>query len=233
MNRMAIFVEGQTEQEFIERLILMVAGEKNVRVEKRKVTGGSTTRRRMRLLEGVAPDRGQQYYVLIVDCGGDGAVKSRIVEEYDNLSRAGYKAVIGIRDVYPLALADITALKRGLTYRVKTVPIGVQFVLAIMEIEAWFLAEHTHLPHVDPRLTAALVAANLGFDPSCDDMQLLPQPAATMNQVYALVGKSYSKSRAAIQKTVKLLDYARVYVELPIRYPPLNELVSGLNAFLA
>jgi hypothetical protein len=56
MNKLAIFVEGQTEQLFVEKLILEVAGENNVRIEKRKVTGGTTCKRRMKLIEAVKDD---------------------------------------------------------------------------------------------------------------------------------------------------------------------------------
>lgn len=47
MNKMAVFVEGCTEQLFVEKLVIEIAGRKNVQVELRKVRGGKTTRRRM------------------------------------------------------------------------------------------------------------------------------------------------------------------------------------------
>jgi hypothetical protein len=232
MNKLAIFVEGQTEQVFAEKLLSEVAGEKNVRIEKRKVTGGASCKRKLKLIEAVKPDSGEKYYVLIVDCANDELVKSRILEEYDNLARAGYELIIGLRDVHPIARADIAKLRAGLPLYVKTKPIHVQFVLAVMEIEAWFLAEHTHFERIDTRLTVALIKSSLGFDPSCDDMELRDQPASDLDAVYRLVGRRYSKRRSVVQRTVDVLDFARLYLELPSRYAPLRQLATCLEGFL-
>jgi hypothetical protein len=233
MIKLAVFVEGQTEQVFIEDLVRAVAGAKRVRIEKRKITGGTSCRRRMRLLEAVAVDLGQEYYVLIVDCGSYESVKSRIREEYDNLARADYKAVIALRDVYPIPRADIPRLRRQLPIYVKTSPIQVVFVLAVMEVEAWFLAEHTHFERIDPGLTIECIRAGVGFDPSTEDMEQRDNPAADLHAIYNLVGRNYSKSKSCVQRTVGVLDYARLYLELPDRCEPLRVLVSAIDTFLS
>ena len=95
-----------------------------------------------------------KYFVLIVDCSGDGGVKSRILEEYQNLVEYGYKTIVGLRDA-PKQRADIPRLQQGLPKGVPILPVPVVFVLAIMQIEAWFLAEHTHFSRIDERLTTA------------------------------------------------------------------------------
>src|SRR5207244_3102682 len=151
------------------------------------------------------------------DCGGDGGVKSRILEEYSNLAKSGYKALVGLRDA-PKLRADIPHLQRGLPKGVPMDPVPVVFVLAIMEIEAWFLAEHTHFPKIDKKLTSALIQAELGFDPSTDDMRLRDWPAQDLNAAYQLVGERYQKGRAA-QRTVYLLDCARIAMEMTAADP--------------
>ena len=172
MNKMAVFVEGCTEQLFVEKLVIEIAGRKNVQVELRKVRGGKTTRRRMPRVKPMGADVGQEYYVLIVDCGGDEAVKSRILEEYDNLARAGHRLVVGVRDVRPrINRAEIPEFRRRLPLKVKTQPIRVVFVLSIMELEAWFLSEYTHFSRLYVPISPAQVRAWLGFDPSTDDME--------------------------------------------------------------
>ena len=85
MNRLAIFVEGYTEVVFVERLIEEIAGRDKVLIEHREIRGGATVRRTFAQVRAARPDTGQQYYVLIVDCGGDRQVKSRIVEEHEGL----------------------------------------------------------------------------------------------------------------------------------------------------
>ncbi len=231
MKRLAIFVEGYTELVFADRLIREIAGDKNIRVEWRKIRGGTTTRRTMRLLQAAAPDTGQQFYVLIVDCGGDDAVKSKICDEYDSLAAKGYQTIIGIRDVRPILRADIPKLERGLPLRVKTKPIEVEFILSIMEIEAWFMAEHMHFNAIDVRLTPPFIQAIMGFDPSLDDMAQLDEPADDLNRIYSLVGDSYQKHNSP--RTVNAMDFGRVYIDLPPRYAYLQKLVTTIDTFLS
>lgn len=119
-----------------------------------------------------------------------------------------------------------------LPLRLKTKPILVHFILAIMEIETWFLAEHKHFERIDNRLTMAHIKAKVGFDPSTDDMEQRDHPAGDMNAIYQLVGKEYSKSMEVVQETVKVLDYARLYFELPDRYASLKQFVICFDTFL-
>ncbi|MCI0456670.1 MAG: hypothetical protein L0Z62_06785 [Gemmataceae bacterium] len=231
MKRLAVFVEGYTEQQFVERLIIEIATENNVRIEKRKIRGGTTTRRSMKLIEAIKPDEGQKYYVLLVDCGGDDAVKSRIIEEYDNLASKEYALIIGLRDVRPIARADIPRLEAGLPLCVKTKPIRVIFILSVMEIEAWFLAEHSHFLQIDPTLTVAYITTNMKFDPAAEDMQLRDKPADDMNQIYALVGQTYTKHTA--KTTIDALSFEVVYCDLPARFPYLDKFIAELNSFFS
>ena len=101
MNRLAIFVEGYTEVLFVYKLIEEIAPRNNVRIEHREIRGGKRVRRTMRRVTAASPDTGQEYFVLIIDCGGDSLVKTRILEEHENLTRKGYSRIIGIRDVRP------------------------------------------------------------------------------------------------------------------------------------
>ena len=102
MNRLAIFVEGLTEQEFVAKLVVEIAGAKNVRVEKRKASGGGGTSKRKHVrVEAVSDTSGEVFYVLIVDCGADNRVKSDVRDNYEGLAAMGYKGIVAVRDVYP------------------------------------------------------------------------------------------------------------------------------------
>src|SRR5258708_2274501 len=156
MNKLAVFVEGYTEVVFVEKLIEEIAGEANVLIEHREIRGGSSARRTFARVRAAKPDTGQKYFVMIVDCGGDRLVKERIMEEHENLTRAGYEKSIGLRDVRPdFTHADIPRLEAGLRMYIKTSLIPVEFILAILEIEAWLLAEVTHFTKIDPAITVA------------------------------------------------------------------------------
>ena len=102
-----------------------------------------------------------------------------------------------------------------------------------MEIEAWFLAEHTHFQRIDPGLTIPRIIAEMGFDPSTDDMELRDHPAEDLDTIYRLVGQAYTKSRRRVQKTVDALDYAALYLDLISRLGGLMAFVSAIEVFLS
>ncbi len=230
MNRLAIFVEGETEQLFVEWLVREIATSAHLHVEMRAARGGKSTRRRTRIVESSGDNPEIQHYFLIVDCSGDGGVKSRILEEYQNLVKYGYGAIVGLQDA-PKRRLDIPKLQNGLLASVPIVPIPVQFVMAIMEIEAWFLAEYTHFSKIDKGLTAAAIQSALAFNPSSEDMRLRDHPADDLNACYQIVGERYQKGRAA-QRTIYLLDPIRVVFELAKNDPEIQRLVGAIEANL-
>jgi len=129
MKKIAFFVEGQTEQFFMNKLLREIAGEKNITIDLRLLRGGSKTSR----LETFLPNNqypistyrnplNPQYEALIYDCGGDnydaqGKLKSEIVSDIvemkDNLTQRGYSQIIGLRDLYPMSLSELPKLELG------------------------------------------------------------------------------------------------------------------------
>lgn len=232
MKKLAVFVEGQTEQLFLERLITEIAGAHTIDIEKHTLGGGSRSRASQVHLWTLAPDPEHKHFVLIVNCSTDNKVRSDIQDNYDSLVSSGYSTIIGIRDVYPINHADINKLRSGLNYRLKTKPIRVVFALGVMEIETWFICEHTHFVRIDPLLTIAYIKATLGFDPSVDDIQLRGIPSNDLNDIYSLIGQRYKKDRHSIQLMLDLLDYEYLYCNVLHRLPDLKTLVESIDAFL-
>jgi hypothetical protein len=233
MKKIAIFVEGQTEQLFIEKLLEEAAGKNNIAIEKRQAFGGQSTKRKLKLVEASKLDSGHRYFAQIIDCGSDNNVKSDIRDQYDGLIAQGFETILGVRDAYPdTTHADIPLLRRGLRLYLKTVPIEVKFVLGVMEIETWFIAEYTHLQKLHSSLTPSLVKARLGFDPSTEDIQLRPHPTEDLDSIYHLAGLKYAKDKNRVQRTVSVLDYERIYLELPSKLPDLKTLVETITNFL-
>lgn len=232
MNRLAIFVEGYTEVVFVEKLIEEIAGLNRVSIERREIRGGGKSRRTMKVIRAAKPYPRQDYYVLLFDCGGDESVKTRILEEHDNLTKAGYSRLVGIRDVRPtFTYEDIPKLEAYLPKYIKTKLAPVTFILAIMEIEAWFLAEATHFPRIEPSITIAAIKASLGFDPENDNMELRPYPSRDLNSCYAIGGKTYVKHQVNV--TVDALDFAFVYTDLRSKIHYLDRLISVIDKFLS
>lgn len=162
-----------------------------------------------------------------------GRQKPSDVPYYEGLMNEGFSVIIGVRDVYPLLLSDLPKLRTGLCYQLKTKPVSVDFVLGVMEIEAWFLAEHTHFPRIHPKLAASRIAAMHGFDPSVDDMQLRTHPALDLHNAYSLEGFAYQKRGSQIERTVEALDYAEMYLEHKTKFPDFAVFMRVIDQFFS
>lgn len=225
---MAIFVEGYTELLFADKLVIEIAGQENVAIEKRQPRGGSKVRKTNRLVGTLPSNKNKKYYVLIVDCGNDATVKTKIIEDYDSLVKLGYEVIIGLRDVYPFPRNEIKILESRLKQSIKTIPINVVFILSTMEIEAWFLAEHSHFLKIDKKLTTKYIRSKLKFDPS-DDMSLRNHPTDDMKKIYKLAKKEYIKPSEEL--TINNLDYNEIALNLPDRYSDIKLLVDKCFEF--
>jgi hypothetical protein len=234
MRKLAVFVEGYTELLFLDRLVYEIAERSQVAIQHRKIRGGgSKSRKPRRLIELQTPTLTPEHtlFFLIVDCGGEDLVRQRIQEEHNSLTKAGYEKIIGLRDVFPKYSQDeIPKLKKGLKYGIKTSLIPVQFILSVMELEAWFLAEYNHFPKVDSALTTDAIQTQLGFNPIIDDMTNRAEPANDLVAAYAIVGKTYIKGNS--QSTIEKLDYEHIYEVLPNQISQLNELITAINSFI-
>jgi hypothetical protein len=234
MKKMAIFVEGETELRFIDRLIREIANEKNLQIVLVRAFGGGT---RIARTYDVVADSGnrsdKEFYIRIVNSGTDNRVGSDIRDNYEALMNAGFSVIIGVRDVYPLLLSDLPNLRNGLRYPLRTQPVSVDFVLGVMEIEAWFLAEHTHFSRIHPRLSASRIAVLHGFDPSVEDMQLRTNPAFDLHNAYSLEGLAYQKKGSQIQRTVEALDYAEMYLEHKTKFPDFAVFMRVIDQFFS
>src|SRR5881296_1682184 len=101
MRRLAIFVEGLTEELFAETLLREVAGDRGLDIEKRRASGGKIAKRTLTLLSAPPGSSSPEFFALIHNCGADNQVKSDIRDNYANLVSKGYKTIIGMRDAYP------------------------------------------------------------------------------------------------------------------------------------
>jgi outer membrane cobalamin receptor len=73
----------------------------------------------------------------------------------------------------------------------------------------------------------------LGFDPSTDDTGLRDHPAQDLHDIYQLAGCAYNKTKANVQRTVEVLDYARIYLDLAHKVSDLQALVEHIDNFLS
>lgn len=219
-TKIAIFVEGLTELEFLKSLINEIATTKNVSLEIHAQHKG--------VLHLVTKQQAPkpEVHFLLANCCNDDQVKTLIIDNYSGLVSQGYSQIIGIRDVFPLSHADIPKLVKHAKTGLPTTPISPEIYLAVMEIESWFIEEHTHFKRIDIQLSEEKIEA-AGFDKNTISAEQLANPALTLHQIYQTVGKAYKKSSKHIQRTVQALDYSELRTSTRTRSTSLN---SALNA---
>ncbi len=236
MKKIAFFVEGQTEQVFIHKLLEEIAGQKHITINLIQLRGGTSMQRQeIPVTKNYASPINARYEALIYDCGNDEKVKSDILEYMSKLATMGYAEIIGIRDLFPLPITDLARLERGLQFvplNKQPLPIPFQIIVAVHEVEAWFLAECSHFERIDAQLTPSFVVNNVGFDPCSDDMSLRTNPADDLHNIYHLVGKAYHKKKNQVERTVNCLDYANLYMNIKNNISKLNDLITKIDNFL-
>ncbi len=233
MKKIAIFVEGQTEQMFVHKLLTEIAGVQNITIELKKF-GGCKKPTITVVPKTQAQPIDPQYEALIYDCAGGDGVKSRIDEALKGgLPEAGYVEIIGLVDLYPKRIHELEKFEAGLVIREKT-PIPCSIVIAVHEIETWFLAEYNHFLCIDPKLTSEFISSQpqIDFNPFTDDMTLQYHPAEDLRNIYRLVGKTYDKSKKKVERTVDCLDYSHIYRTLRKRITKLDNFISRIETFL-
>ena len=228
MKKLAIFVEGKTEQIFVAKLLKEIAGKFKISIEIKSRQGINFDKVIMKDPVTFIT----RFYVLIYNSCRDESVISDIKEQYNLLAEDGYDRVIGLRDVYPISISDKSKLQRGLNYAlpVRTIPINI--VLAVMEVESWFLAEYNHFLKIDPRLTPEKIQAMFGFNPQTDDMEQRPHPTDDMEQIYNYVHKGYNKSEKQLNRLASNLDYEFLYIHLANNVPSLGEFIGYIDKFM-
>lgn len=232
LKRVAVFVEGLTEQMFVTKLFEEVLTNDKLAIINTKMTGGSTCPINIRTIRAEVEDENTEYYILIVDCSGDGTVKSYMLDQRQSLIDAGYSVILGLLDLFPRRPEEFHRKLMGLLYGVPQKPIPIKFTLSIAEIESWFIGEASHFLNIDPALTCQLIDDNIGYDPSVHNVEEIEQPSSDLNDIYQIVGKNYIKNKDALQETIDALDYSEIYFALPNRIPSLSDFISKVNEAL-
>lgn len=232
MKKLAIFVEGLTEQILVRHMLQAVLDRNRIAIQTVKITGGHNVRMSFTVMRAAHVDRQTEYYVLIYDCGGESNVKGYLMSQREKLVASGYSGILGLRDVYPtFTREDVPKLIRGLNHQLPQKNAFTRIHLAIMETEAWFLGEYHHLKKISPRLTPEFIEKHLGFNPRKENMEERNQPARDMKTVYQLVGHDYTKKRDRLNAVVRKLDFQFFTHELAARMPSLGLFVESLEQF--
>ena len=222
-KKLAVFVEGLTEQEFTIKLLIELAGSRGIQFEIHSQHKGVLSFTELRSHE--APE----ISVLVANCCNDGQVKTQIIDRYSTLKSAGYSLIVGLRDVYPLKHEDIVPLNESLLVGLPVDTLPIHLHLAILETEAWFLEEISHFSRINNGITDAKLIAN-GFDHVNIRAHSLENPAKTLRKIYKSVGEQYKKNKRSIQRTVNELSYEELYINTRSKAPSLDGFITSLEA---
>lgn len=229
MKKVAIFVEGDTEFYFVEKLVQEVAGYGNVRLIMVKQHGNTIHLVR----ENGAPEDKAKLEIFLVNCACDGKVKPFILERGQLLKNKGYTSIIGLQDLYPKGLNELDKFEAGLAKGLENVPVPVTICVAVKEIEAWFLNEAEHFTKIDQKLDCATISLGTGFDPTNNNAEdSINHPAGTLDKIYKIAGLRYQKHGKEIHRLIAALDFYTLYYVVREKSKSLDKFLTEIDAAL-
>jgi hypothetical protein len=232
MKKLAIFVEGKTEQIFIDRFLREFIKKQKLSIISVEAFGKDCPRFTTIITEDITT-LNTKYQVLIYNSCNDNRVISDLRERYENLKDEGYSNFIGIRDLYPHYLYNQRdeAIEESLFFLKDC--INTKIIYATMEIETWFIAELNHYKYIHQDLTLEKIKNELIDLESIEDFEKdITEPAKKLNSIYQLVkNRHWTKSDKQIKRTVKALDYENLYLNITKDIPSLKELIVELDNF--
>lgn len=232
MKKLAIFVEGLTEQILVRKMLEELLDRRKIAIQTVKITGGHNVRMSFTVMTAAHVTRQTDYFVMIYDCGGETNVKSYILAQRNSLLRGGYNRILGLRDVYPnFEREEIKKLKMGLNFKLPQKGAQTKICIAVMETEAWFLGEYTHLKKISGKLTPEYVEKRLGFNPKTGNMELRERPAQDLKHIYNLVGHDYTKKKAKLNSVVNKLNFNLFTHQLSQKMESLGEFMDQIDSF--
>ncbi|RLA76740.1 MAG: hypothetical protein DRG30_02070 [Epsilonproteobacteria bacterium] len=231
MKRLAIFLEGKTEQIFIDKFLREFISMQNLAIETVEASGTECPRFTTIISSDNLTNQ-TKYEVLLFNSCSDRRVISDLVERYENLKNEGYNSFLAIRDLYPEYTYDERdEAKEDSHFFIRDFE-NTTIIYATMEVETWFIAELNHYPKIDTRLTVENIKNNLINLESMDNFEKdMVEPSKQLNKIYNLVDKHWSKSEKGIVRTVNNLDYENLYYNTREQMPSLNQLITKLDEF--
>lgn len=198
VKKVALFVEGMTEQVFVREFLLSwYDWDANyVGVDCYKLYNDSQSS----VPYKYGSEESENYFQ-IFDVGNDARVLSEILYRANSLQNAGYSMIVGLRDMFSEIYTSKTIERNGeriidsglndrfiqgakdtIIKEAKNIDIHIQF--AIMEVEAWLLGM--------PKFFERLSGVN---DPETD----IYHPAVALKELRKVDGYTYQKHRDEIQ----------------------------------
>lgn len=209
MKGIAFFVEGDTEYDFILQLLL----------KSKYCTFGEPKK-----VKGVCimESTDNRYRIRICNAGSDSRVKDELWDSQDKLQESGYTMFLCLRDLRgawkkgsPKTINDVVKIKNtdNKILKLNDDNLSIYSILAVMEIETWFIAETSHYERIDPRLTRQFIETKTDetkekVNPYKCSPKKIVHPYETLKDIYNLVGLTYEKDPRHRRRTINALDYS-------------------------
>lgn len=218
MIKTAVFVEGQTELIFVRELVKKSHYYQGIRVQCFKHIGDSNMQE---VPYAFGPIDAENYFQ-IFDIGNDASVVSAIRNREENMFKAGFHRIIGLRDMYSKAYLKTVSSRiidsninqrfiesqNKMMFKLKNSE-KISLCFAIMETEAWFLGMYRCFQKVDARLTPVYISEVLKLDLITDDPErTVFHPANYLERIYENVGQKYEKSKSNTEVLMSGLNVA-------------------------
>lgn len=227
MKKVAVFVEGHTEADFIERLANEISGKKNVEISVFTKSSGDLISKKMR------PVTSKGTFVLIYNCCNDRNVQKFVSDHCEFLERDGYSMILGVRDAYPdFTQEKIVAFSSRINSFLKKKSSIVSFHVSIMEVEAWFLQEDKHFQLISKKLTPERIKNGVGFDVLNHSAEDIAFPSDLLNKIYQLEGLTYTKAAKTRMRTINALSYENLYLNIRNKLPSFNSFLTEFDKSL-
>ena len=214
-RKTAVFVEGQTELVFVRETLVKWFDYDVSRL------GFDCYSLQNNEFQDVSYNLGttdSENYFMIVSVGNDNSVLSKIRARILHLKKLDYQLVIGLRDMYSSQYIK-DAKERRIVPEINQMHIDaanqlieesgeadrIRLHFAIMEVEAWLLGMSQYLLAVNDKLTHTFIKKETNLDLSEDPETNFFHPAANLDKIYRLVGKTYDKHLSDISSVMAKL----------------------------
>lgn len=215
MIKISIFVEGQTERIFVEKLLSEYFTASKLKTISCRLIGERLTKI-LELGNRVDPE----FCVLIFDAGGGERAVSVMLERAEAMINSqGYSFLFALRDLNPELIANKDALinKTKRLFANFNFKDNLRLILAIKEIEAWFLGDYNFFSRIDPSLTPQFIQNRLDYDLVNDNLEDYDRPAQIIDNIFQLIGQRYRKKEKDVYRIAYRLDYSFLCVDVVAR----------------
>jgi ethanolamine utilization protein EutP (predicted NTPase) len=231
-RKLLICTEGYTETTLVSKLLTeLISSNKTLTIKHQRLSG-KDSKLEVRHVNRIGT-KAAELHITIRECCNDARVLSQIKNNYHQWVTSGHFCqVLGVKDIGIRTPADIARVSHAQKAQIAKWPLAA-LVLAIIETEAWFLAEETHYAKIHAALTPASIATLLPPQP----FHHISYPAKELDRIYRTQGQQYldaggEKRKAFIDSTITALDMTVFVMMVAPQFPELEQLIQHLTNFL-